>query len=78
MRTTVEIPADVLQQAQEMAADRAMTLGELVSEALVREFRATSSGGKAWSGSFGNVRVMKPRQPQAGGPGTRQLRTQAL
>lgn len=60
MKTTIEIPDPLLRRAKSKAAERGLTLKELVTEALQEKLAAetvrTRAGEPAWMQGFGKLR----------------------
>jgi hypothetical protein len=57
MKTTLEISDSLLRRAKALAATRGISLGELVSQALIEKVRAHSANDKKpWMKTFGQLR----------------------
>ena len=52
MKTTIDIPAKTLQRAKSLAADKGMTLTELVTEAVEDKLRRSAKGPQAGEPSW--------------------------
>ena len=56
MKTTLEIPDPLFRRAKSVAAERGISLRELVSEALADKLRAQGTEDKPWLKTFGKLR----------------------
>jgi hypothetical protein len=63
MRTTIDVPDEVLKQAKIAAVEHGLTLRELVAKALSRELSCLAAGSRA--GQRAQFPIFRSRQPGA-------------
>ncbi|MBC8167833.1 MAG: hypothetical protein H7Y20_18425 [Bryobacteraceae bacterium] len=59
MKTTLEIPDLLFRRAKSAAAERGISLRELVSEALAEKLRVRENEEKPWLKAFGKLRRLR-------------------
>jgi hypothetical protein len=59
MKTTIEIPDPLFRRAKSTAAERGISLRELVSEALADKLRVQGTEDKPWMKAFGKLRGLR-------------------
>jgi len=59
MKTTVEIPYALFRRAKSAAADRAVPLRELISEALADKLSPNQAEDRPWMKSFGKLKALR-------------------
>ena len=59
MKTTLEIPDPLFRRAKSAAAERGISLRELVSEALADKLRAQGKEDRPWLKTFGKLRGLR-------------------